>query len=112
MKKLYLPFAVFGLVIPYTFLGIFVYLYGLDFDRIVAGLVNPIATFFVADLALTLLVFWIFMIRECRRLGMKSWGFYILVSALVGPSFAFPLFLYFRDRRRTTLREKRSRSEH
>ena len=50
------------------------------------------------DLAFSSLVFWIFAITECRRLGMSKPWLYILVSCLLGLSCALPLFLYFRSR--------------
>ena len=113
MTRLYLPLAVLGLVIPYGFLGIFVYSSGEQdlLNLAYAGLSNPIAAFFVTDVILTAIVFLVFLLRECRRLGMKSWGFYLAATLVSGPSFAFPLFMHFRERRRAYLRAKRSRSE-
>ena len=112
MKHFYLPLAVLGLLVPYFFLGLFLVRYGLDLALIYNSLFgNPIATFFVADLLISIVVFWIFLGRESRRLGMKSWGFYISATVLVGLSFSFPLFMHFRERRRTYLREKHSHHE-
>jgi hypothetical protein len=39
------------------------------------------------------------MVREAGRYQMRNWWLYIVAALAVGPSFAFPLFLYFREPR-------------
>ena len=63
---------------------------------------TPISTFFAVDLIITAVVFWIFLYQEARRLQMSRWWVYLIATVLVGPSFALPLFLYFREARLAT----------
>lgn len=39
-----------------------------------------------------------FMVLEGRRLRMKYYGIFIVLSFMIAYAFAFPLFLYFRQR--------------
>jgi hypothetical protein len=41
-------------------------------------------------------VFLIFSYQEAQRYRMGRWWVYLLATLFVGPSFAFPLFLYIR----------------
>ena len=50
------------------------------------------------DLTISVIVFWFFMFVEANKLQMKNPWVYVLATLLVGLSFAFPLFLYFRER--------------
>jgi hypothetical protein len=43
----------------------------------------------------------VFSFQEARRLQMSRWWGYVAATLLVGPSFALPLFLYFRETRLT-----------
>jgi hypothetical protein len=92
--------AVIGFVLPYYFFVSFLVKYGLNLglllDQIFA---NDISTFFAVDLIITAIVFLIFMVREPGRYQMRNWWLYIVATLAVGPSFAFPLFLYFREPR-------------
>ncbi len=98
-KNIYLAFALLGLIIPYT---IFISLLVSGFEPlslvIIQFLANPFSAFFAADLAISIIVFWIFMVNEAQKMDMKNWWLYILASLTVGLSFALPLFLYFRER--------------
>ena len=49
------------------------------------------------DLIITAVVLMIFVYRESQRFGMGNWWVYIVATLTIGPSFAFPLFLYFRE---------------
>jgi hypothetical protein len=69
---------------------------GLLIDQLFA---NDISTFFAVDLIITAIVFLIFVVREAARYRMLNWWLYIVATLAVGPSFAFPLFLYFREPR-------------
>jgi hypothetical protein len=104
MRKLYLVLAVLGFVLPYYFFLSFLIENGPDLGLLVSELfVNDISTFFAVDLIITALVFLVFMLREAGRYQMRNWWLYILATLAVGPSFAFPLFLYFREARIATL---------
>lgn len=41
-------------------------------------------------------LFLVFSRQEAQRYKMRHWWAYVLATLLVGPSFAFPIFLYFR----------------
>ena len=98
MKRLYLLLAILGLILPYYFFVSFLVAYGLDlpllFDQLFA---NDISTFFAIDLVITAIVFLVFSYRESRRAGMGHWWAYLVSTLVIGPSFALPLFLYFRE---------------
>ncbi len=61
---------------------------------------------FNIDLLICLLTFFAWYIPEAIRLKMKHWWVFIILSYGVAFAFAFPLFLFFRDRKM----EKISRS--
>ena len=104
MKKLYLSLAAVGWVLPYYFFVSFLVEHGLDlgllFDQLFA---NDISTFFATDLAITAIVFWVFLYREKQRWQMENWWVFIVATLTIGPSFALPLFLYFRQSRMEAL---------
>jgi len=98
-KNIYLLFAILGFYAPYYFFFKFLSANGFDIPLLVSQLfANDISTFFAADLIISILVFWIWMIIEANKLKMKNWWLYILASLTIGLSFALPLFLYFRER--------------
>jgi hypothetical protein len=104
MKRLYLVLAVAGIVVPYYFLISFLAANGLNLTLLVEQLFStPISTFFAVDLIITAVVFWVFLYREASRLHMKRSWVYVVATLLVGPSFALPLFLYFREMRLAAL---------
>ncbi|WKZ49328.1 MAG: DUF2834 domain-containing protein [Anaerolineales bacterium] len=99
-KNLYLALAVLGLLAPYYFLFQFLGANGFNISLLTDQLfANEISTFFAVDLILSVIVFWVWMSAEARRLQMKNTWAYILASLTVGLSFALPLFLYFRERK-------------
>lgn len=63
---------------------------------------NPTAIFTAIDLLMVFLAALIFMIVEGRRLRLRWWPVYPLLSAGIGVSFGFPLFLIARRLRVTT----------
>lgn len=98
IRTLYLLLAIAGFALPYYFFLSFLIENGLDLVLLVNQLfANDISTFFAVDLLITAIVFLVFTYRESQRHGMKNWWVYIVATLLVGPSFAFPLFLYFRE---------------
>jgi hypothetical protein len=98
MKQVYLLLALLGLIFPYYFFGSFLVAHGLDMRLLVQQLfANDLSTFFVVDVIISSIVFWIFLYREAHRYQMKHWWLYILVNLVVGVSCALQLFLYFRQ---------------
>jgi hypothetical protein len=99
-QTIYLILASLGLVVPYWFLFQFMVGNGLNFVLLIGQLfANDISTFFAVDLIIAIIVFWIYMVSEARKLQMKNYWLYILASLTVGLSFALPLFLFFRERK-------------
>ena len=97
MRNIYLLLAILGFGLPYFFFSRFLTENGLNLPLFVEQLfANDIATFFVVDLIITAVVLLLYTYREAKRLQMPHWWVYGLSTLLVGPSFAFPLFLYFR----------------
>ncbi len=103
MKRFYLILAVAGFVLPYYFFLSFLIANGLNLSLLIQQLFGTsISTFFAVDLLITASVFWVFSYQEARHLQMRHWWVYIVATFLVGPSFALPLFLYFREARLAT----------
>ena len=103
MRWLYLILALIGFVLPYYFFVGFLAANGLNLSLLIEQLFGtPISTFFAVDLLITAMAFWVFLYQEARRLQIRRWGVYVVATLLVGPSFALPLFLYFREARLAT----------
>jgi len=99
-KNIYLILAAIGLLVPYYFLFKFLGANGFNVALLLDQLfANHISTFFAADLIISIIIFWIYMIAEANKLQMKNWWLYILASLTVGLSFALPLFLYVREQK-------------
>ena len=102
MRTAYLLLAIAGFVIPYYFFLSFLLEFGLDLQELFGQLfANDIATFFAVDLIITAVVLLIYIMTEAARYGMGRRWVYVLATLLVGPSFAFPLFLYVREGKQT-----------
>ena len=100
MKRLYLILALIGFVVPYYFFAGFLAANGLNLTLLIQQLFGtPVSTFCAVDLLITAVVFWVFLYQEARHLQMRRWWVYITATLLVGPSFALPLFLTFRETR-------------
>ena len=100
MRRLYLLLAVIGLVLPYYFFVSFLTENGLN-PRLFFGqlFASNISSFFAVDVIITAIVFLAFSYRESQKRGMANWWVYVVATLAVGPSFACPLFLYFRESR-------------
>jgi hypothetical protein len=100
MKRLYLALALAGFILPYYFFISFLAANGLNLSLLIEQLFGtPISAFFAVDLLITTVVFWVFLYREAGRLHMKRVWAYVAATLLIGPSFALPLFLHFREAR-------------
>ena len=99
-KNLYLVLSILGLVAPYFFLFQFFSITEFNSPIMNASLfANEATTFFAVDLIISIVVFWMWLFAEVKRLQMKNSWLYMLASLAVGLSFALPLFLYFRERK-------------
>jgi hypothetical protein len=98
MKNIYATFAVLGAVGPYIFFARFLSAKGLDLSLFLDQLfASDISTFFVVDLLIATLVFWIFAAVESRRRSIRFWWICIPATLFIGLSFGLPLFLYLRE---------------
>ncbi|WP_333783441.1 DUF2834 domain-containing protein [Microbacterium sp. ET2] len=72
----------------------------------IGDLVNsgPAVSSITVDLLIVAVAACIVIAVEGRRLGMKRWWLYIVLSALTAIAFTFPLFLAMRERRLAALR--------
>ncbi len=99
MKNLYLLLAILGAVLPYSYFIPFLRANGLDIKLFTSELfANDISSFFATDFLISCLIFWVFLFQEVRKHHIKHWWIYVAATLTVGLSFAFPLFLYFRQK--------------
>ena len=96
----FLALAIAGLLGQLAIFGVFLADKGLDpaefTDQIFS---STIATLAFADLMMCAVVFLAWLPREAARVGIDRWWPFALAS-LGGLCFAFPLFLYVRERER------------
>ena len=104
MRKIYLILAVLGYLVP-NFLMLVetvenknILLWTKPDETITALFINRISTIFVIDLLWAVLVFFIWLMLEGKRLGMKNSWKYILFTLLFGLAGTFPLFLWAREK--------------
>ncbi len=100
-KHLYLAIAILGLVSTGY--------YNLQFfqtasDTSVTNFIRLATTTYPAqsigvDILVVVLAFFAWYIPEAIRLKMKHWWIFIPLTFMVAIAFAFPLFLYFRERK-------------
>ena len=91
--------ALIGFVVPVVFVGKFIAMYGLDLQLMldqVFGTLMGLVVFL--DVAVSSIVFWVYMAREAPKAGM-SWWWYVPLNLIVGLCFALPLFLYNKERK-------------
>jgi lysylphosphatidylglycerol synthetase-like protein (DUF2156 family) len=101
MQWLYLFAAIVGALLPLSFCVPFLATHGLDLPLFFRQLfVNNVSAFFGTDVIVSAVVLCLFVAAEGRRLGMKRLWVYVLCTLLVGVSLGFPLFLFFRERKR------------
>ena len=104
MRKLYLILAIIGYLIP-NFLMLVetienknILLWTRPSDTITALFINRISTIFAIDLLFAVLVFFIWLTIEGKKLNMKNTWKYILFTLLFGLAGTFPLFLWAREK--------------
>lgn len=99
-RWLFLTLAVIGSVLPLIYFFRFVSIEGINFPLFLEQLfANNASSLFATDVLVSSLVLWLFIFTEGKRLRMKGLWVYVLCTLLVGVSLAFPLFLFFRERR-------------
>lgn len=63
------------------------------------GFANPAAASLASDVSIGAVAFLLWLPFEARRLGMRRWWVYGVLTLGVAFAFAFPLFLLMRERR-------------
>ena len=100
MKGLYLILAIVGAAVPSVFFIRHFSSEGLGLSNFVTALfANPAAGGFTADLLLTSVVFWMFMIHQRTRGKGPQPILFIVLNLLIGVSCALPAYLYARERK-------------
>ena len=95
----FLLLALIGLVLPLRHFLRFLVTEGLNLSLFFSQLFqNEISSFFAMDVFVSALALWVFVFVEGRRRRMKGLWIYVVGTMLMGVSFAFPLFLFFRER--------------
>lgn len=98
-ERLFLAFAVLGFFAPLTLLGIWFADNGADIGGMLEAAVdNTVALAVLCDITIASLVFWSWAMEEGPRLGMRRWWLVIPATVFIGLCFAFPLFMYWRER--------------
>lgn len=98
LKHLYLTLCIVGGFLPYIPFIPFLRDHGLDFPTIFAELfVNRISRAFAIDILVSSIVFWVFVLVEGRRAGMKHLWAPLAANVIVGLALGLPLFLYMRE---------------
>jgi len=98
----YLVLAVIGLCATWYFNLRFMAESGGAFDVAAfmrAGYANNASSSLSNDLLVGCTAFLIWSFAEVRRLGMRRWWAYPILTFGIAFAFAFPLFLFLRDRR-------------
>jgi hypothetical protein len=96
----FLALAIAGLIGQLALFGVFLADQGFDLAEFADQLfASTVAVLTFADLAMCFVVFLAWLPREAARVGIRRWWPFAL-AASGGLCFAFPLFLYARERRR------------
>ncbi len=94
----YLGLCVIGTVLPLSQLVGFLNEHGLDFRLFFHQVfVNPAASMFGFDVAVSLIVLWVLTLVEGRRLNLSHLWLPLVASVTVGVSLGLPLFLLIRQ---------------
>ena len=97
----FLALAIAGLLGQLAIVGVFLADNGLDLGEFTDQIFSStVAALTFADLIMCAVVFFAWFPREGARVGIRRWWPFALAAVLGGLCFAFPLFLYFRERRR------------
>jgi len=101
LQILYVLCAIAGVVFTMYFNIQFMIEHG-DFSLrqfIAENYVNNASASISNDLLVVVAAFLIWSFFEARKLGMKNWWVYLVLTFGVAIAFSFPLFLLFRERR-------------
>jgi hypothetical protein len=91
--------AILGVALPWYFNLQFLASGESPLEFLRAGFANPAVASVTVDILIASTAFLIWMIVESRRLGMRNWWIYIVLTFSLAFAFAFPLFLMMRERK-------------
>ncbi|RJX75778.1 DUF2834 domain-containing protein [Vibrio sinensis] len=99
MAKLYLFFALLGILLPYAALIPWLQTNGADLSLLISeALVNPISAFAWLDVFVSVFVVFIFIISDGSRYHIKHTWLALIGTLVVGVSFGLPLYLYLKEK--------------
>jgi len=93
--------ALLGLTIPWFFNLQYISQGGSVYNLIEffgLGFANPAASSLTMDLTIAFIVFSLWVASESQRLGMRAGWVYPILGFFIAFAFAFPLFLFLRER--------------
>lgn len=100
---IYAALAVAGTILPYAYFIPFVMEHGLNLGEFFAqAFANRVASMLTMDILISSAVFWVFMWAESKRLKLRGWPLLIIPNLTVGLSLALPLFLLWREAKRSS----------
>lgn len=99
-QNVYLVFAIIGICATWYFNINFMMENGTDIRDFVAAVTTNDAAMSIAwDISIVAIAFLFWSFHEAKKLGMKNWWIYPVVSCGIAIAFGAPLFLYMRERR-------------
>ncbi len=75
-------------------------------DFVAACYANNASSSISNDIAVASVAFLVWSFNEARRLGMRMWWAYVVITFAVAFACSFPLFLFMRERRLGALAER------
>lgn len=98
MRNFYLAAAIAGTILPWTTFGPFLLENGMSPFGILSALyANGAAAGLATDFFITVGVFWIFIITDSRRIGLKGTWPLLPAALFIGLSMAVPTYFYMRE---------------
>jgi hypothetical protein len=101
-QMIYAALAAIGLVATWTFNLQFMSESGGSFslvDFVAASYANSASSSIANDLTVGVLAFLVWSFHEARRIGMRHWWIYVVLTFAIAFACAYPLFLFMRERR-------------
>jgi len=108
LQKFYLLAAICGIAATWYFNILFMLEHG-GFSLglyLTENYVNYASASISNDILVVALVFFVWSFNEAKKLGMKNWWLYVLLTFGVAIAFALPLFLYMRERKMACKNDK------
>ena len=98
MKTFYATCVVFGTILPYSQLVVWLAAHGADVRSLLQAITsNPVSAFAWLDVLVSAIVLLAFIIVEGRRLAIRRLWLPIVGTLTVGVSCGLPLFLLIRE---------------